>query len=490
MSEIREQISSGIKWNFIGQISRQGINFILSIFLARLLAPSEFGLIAMLSIFIGLAEAFIHSGLGAGLVHRNDVTEKDYATVFYFNITASAVFYLLLFFSAPFIANIYYEPSLVKITYWLSISFIINSFGMVPNYILVKNLEFKKVNLITLLSVIASAPVAIVMAYLGAGVYSLVAQTIIYSVTNCIFLFYFTRWKPRAPFNWISFKKLFRFGSNILISYILEKIFKNFDSLFIGKMFSSSILGYFTRAKSTRDLSIDNTSSILTNIVFPIFSKIEDNKELFRIHLKFFKLVAYVNFPIMVGLLLVAKPMFIILFSSKWLPSVFYFKILCIAGIVIPLIVILQQTILSRGRSDLVLKVDIINKALYVLSIVAGMYFGMTTVLYLIVLSAIITFLISMIMTKMLLKISLYKYIIGLIPSALLTLSMFAIVFSISHFINFYSCYIELFVLCGIGIIVYTTLSLIFKIEEFLYLKNQVIVKLQFLKIRRKKQIP
>ena len=113
MSEIREQISSGIKWNFIGQISRQGINFILSIFLARLLAPSEFGLIAMLSIFIGLAEAFIHSGLGAGLVHRNDVTEKDYATVFYFNITASAVFYLLLFFSAPFIANIYYEPSLV-----------------------------------------------------------------------------------------------------------------------------------------------------------------------------------------------------------------------------------------------------------------------------------------------------------------------------------------------------------------------------------------
>ncbi|OFY97919.1 MAG: hypothetical protein A2309_10105 [Bacteroidetes bacterium RIFOXYB2_FULL_35_7] len=182
--------------------------------------------------------------------------------------------------------------------------------------------------------------------------------------------------------------------------------------------------------------------------------------------------------------------MFIILFSSKWLPSVFYFKILCIAGIVIPLIVILQQTILSRGRSDLVLKVDIINKALYVLSIVAGMYFGMTTVLYLIVLSAIITFLISMIMTKMLLKISLYKYIIGLIPSALLTLSMFAIVFSISHFINFYSCYIELFVLCGIGIIVYTTLSLIFKIEEFLYLKNQVIVKLQFLKIRRKKQIP
>ncbi|OFY85148.1 MAG: hypothetical protein A3F72_05050 [Bacteroidetes bacterium RIFCSPLOWO2_12_FULL_35_15] len=478
MPSIKNQISSGIKWNFIGQFGRQIIFFITSLILARLLSVNEFGLIAMLSVFISFGEVFIHSGLGAGLINKKDASEKDFSTVFYFNIAISVAIYLIMLSASPYIARLYKQPELENIIYILCLIFIINAIGMTPNYVLVKKLEFKRLNIISLYSVLLSAPVAIIFAFNGMGVYSLVFQTISYSLINNFLLIYYSKWKPTEKFSAESFKRLFKFGMNILIAYLIEKVLSNVDTLLIGKKFNPSTLGYFSRAKSTRDLSLDNTSNILTNIIFPIFSKIHDNEELKRVHLKFYKLLTYINFPITVGLLLIANPLIIILFTEKWSESVLYFKLLCIPALTMPLIVIIQQTILSRGKSNTVLAISIINRGLYALSILIGIQWGINEALFLIAISSVITFVCSILFSKIILGINPLSYLIATRSSLILSIIMAVCVFSISK-INFSSIYLELSILISSGIIVYVGISYLFKVEEFMYLKNELLKKIK-----------
>jgi teichuronic acid exporter len=272
-NNVRHQVISGVKWNAVGQFGSQGILFFVSIILARILLPEEFGLIGMLFIFTGISTVFIGSGLGAALIKKKNCTNADFSTVFFYNIAVSLVFFVAMFFSAPYIATFYNEPELTNIARITSFLFVINAFGMIQITILQKELQFKTLNMIQIVAVIISAAVSIFMAYNDFGVYSLVWQQIIFALVANLLYWLGSAWKPALVFSKASFRELFGFGSRLLLSALLDQIYVTIDSMLIGKIFNAEQLGYYTRAKSTRDMPVSNSTGILTKIVFPIFAK-------------------------------------------------------------------------------------------------------------------------------------------------------------------------------------------------------------------------
>ena len=245
---LKQKTVSGLLWSFVDTIAGQGITFIIGIILARILSPREFGLIGMITVFIAISESFINSGFSSALIRKKDCTNIDFSTVFYFNLAAGILFFLILFFTAPFIAAFFNEPQLTAIVQVLGIVLIIDSLTLIQRTILTKRIDFKLQARISVIASLGSGVIAIVMAYKGFGVWSLVAQRIAKQGLNSIFLWLWNRWKPLLVFSMQSFKELFGFGSKLLVSGLIDTLYRNIYYLIIGKFFSAQELGYYTRA--------------------------------------------------------------------------------------------------------------------------------------------------------------------------------------------------------------------------------------------------
>jgi len=468
---IKEEVFSGVKWNALGKIGHYGAQFFVSIILARLLLPEEFGLVGMLAIFTAIAQVFIVSGMSSALIQKKNANTTDFSTVFYYNIAIAILFYFILFFSAKHIAAFYEEPKLIKLTKYIALVFIINAFGTVQATILRKALNFKKLNIISVISVVFAGTIAIVMAFNGFGVYAIVGQSIAFATLSTILYWIFSDWKPKLVFSKNSFKSLFGFGSKLLLSALLDQIYNNLSTLIIGKAFSAVQLGYFSRAKATRDIPIQNTTGILNNLIFPIFAKSKNDEDLVRHHLKFIGLISFVTFPLMVGLAIVAEPLTVLLFSDKWLPSVPILQILCIAGPAYPLSVVLVSTILAKGKSGLFLKLDIYKKIVGLTAMFIGLFFGFYPFLAAIVVAGTIGLLINFIFTGKMLQLGLMPYLKAIFPSIALSLIMGGLSLLLSLILP-KSHAIQLISLSAFGIIIYTGLSYLLKLDDYLYLKN------------------
>ena len=466
---LKKNIISGILWNALGQFGRQGISFFVAIILARILLPAEFGLIGMLLVFSGIADVFINSGLGTALIQKKDANTVDYSTVFYFNVAVSLFFYILLYVSAPAISTFYNEPELLHLTRLMALVFVINAFGTVQSTILTIQLNFKKYNLISLVGVLISAIIALFMAYKNYGVYSLAGQAISYAVVTNILYWFTSKWKPELIFSMSSFRSLFRFASKILLSSLLDKIFTTIDSLVVGKVFNAAQLGYYTRAKATRDLPIVNTTGIISSVFFPVFSKLDNDDELRRYHLRFFSLIAYLVLPLMAGLFVVARPFTVTLFTEKWIESVPMLQIFCLFGPVYPLSVILVQTILVKGKANKFLELDIYKKTVLLIAMGIGAYFGVIPFLVALCLSNFAGFYLNLLFTSKVIGITLGQYVRCLAPSFAVTVLM-AVVVYLTGFVDFYSDKLLLIVQSATGILVYVVLSRIFKLSEYNYL--------------------
>lgn len=356
---VRSKLLHGVAWNFTEKILVKAVSFVISIILARLLAPSDYGLTGMLAVFLSVSSVFIEGGLAKALIQRQDCQDIDYSTAFVTNVSMSLVIYAVLFFAAPLIADFYDEPLLVSLTRAMALTIVLGSFNIVQRAKLMANVDFKSLAQINVLSIIVTGAIGITMAYLGYGVWALVGQAI-GSTLFLIFIFpFYSKWKPSLRFSKESFSRLFGFGSKLMITGVYSVIFNNIATICIGKAYKSQQLGYYTRASQFPDLISFTVNDVLGTVTFPVLSELQNDKDrLVAVYRKSLLATALVIFPVMVLCALLAYPLVLILLTEKWVPCVVLMQWLCLARIFTPLSALNMNILNAVGRSDLFMKLD------------------------------------------------------------------------------------------------------------------------------------
>lgn len=360
---LSRKTSLGIIWSSFHRFGVMLISFISNIILARLLSPDDFGCIGLLAIFITISSVFIDGGFGSALIQKRDLEHKDCSTMFLWNIILSLVLYFIMFTLAPFVSIYYKIPLLSSVLRVQGVVLILNAFSIIQTNLLRKHLQFKKLAIINVLASLISVTIAIYLANNNYGIWSLVIQQISYSLFNMIFLWKVTNWYPKMEFSRDSFCELFSFGGFVLLSNFVNTLCNNIQGLLIGRFFTPAIMGYYSQAQKLESVSSTSISSIIDQVCFPVFSEIQDNKIKLQDTLsRFIKTIAYVCFPIMFILILIAKPLIILLYSEVWIKSISYFQILCVAGLAICLQNINYYAVISIGKSKEIFKWTFIKR--------------------------------------------------------------------------------------------------------------------------------
>jgi len=379
---LRHKTTKALFWSFVEAVGVRGVQFIIGIVLARLLMPAQFGLIGMLTIFIAVAESFVNSGFGAALIQKRDATQTDICSIFYFNIIVGLVVACLLCLFAPWIAAFYNQPVLTPLTRALSLTIVINSFGLIQNTLLRKRIDFKTQTKVSLIASVPSGIIGVSMAVAGFGVWSLAVQQICSTLFRTLLLWFFNTWRPALIFSLNSLREMFGFGSRLLVSGLLNTIFENIYLLVIGKVFSATDLGFFTRAKTLNDLPSQTLSGMVGRVTFPVFSSIQNEPARLKRGLKkALTALVFVNFPMMIGLAVVARPLVLVLLTEKWAPCIPYLQLLCMVGLLFPLHLINLNVLQAMGRSDLFLRLEIIKKVLIVINIAVTWRWGISAMI-------------------------------------------------------------------------------------------------------------
>jgi O-antigen/teichoic acid export membrane protein len=470
----RNKAITSFKWGFIDNISYQIIHFVIGIVLARLLSPSEFGLVGMIAIVFAVSQSFIDSGFSQALVRKNDCTDEDYSTVFYFNLFAGVVFYLILFFAAPLISSFFNQPELVPIIRVMGINLIISSVSIIQGTIRTKRLDFKMQTKVSIIANSLSGAAGIGMAYFGYGVWSLVWQSIFRSLFSSALLWYWNNWIPKALFNKKSLKEMFGFGSKLIASGLLDTIYRNIYYLIIGKFFSPAELGYYTRAEGFNRLPSQNITSVFSRISYPLLSSInEDTETLKKGYKKLIKTATFITFTLMIGMAASSEAIIISLVGEKWRPSVPYLQLLALSGMSYPLHSLNLNILKVKGRSDLFLKLEIIKKLFGIPLIVIGILLGIIPMLIGMFVTSIISYYLNSLWSGELINYGIKEQVSDIIPTLLISLIMGLIVYSMNFLISLNPMPM-LIVQAAAGFFVVVSLSEIFKLEPYLELKKMI----------------
>lgn len=380
---LKEKTISGVIWNAIGRFSTQGMSFVFTMLIARMLMPEDYGVLAMLGIFMAIAGTFIDSGFANALVRKPDRTETDMATVFYFNIAVAFFFYAVLWFAAPYIADFYNQPLLLPITRIVALNFVIGSFGSVAGLQFTFRLDFKTPAKLGVANCIFNGTLTLFLAYEGYGVWAIVWSGIAGNVFNVLLLYIVVRWKPLWAFSWKSFREMFSYGSKLLFSRLLDTTYNNLYPLIIGKFFSPSILGLYGRASNLAHFPSSNITSILQGVTFPILSTIQNEDErLMDAYRRFITMSAFVVFPLMVGLAAVADPFIRLTLTDKWEGAIYLLQIICFALMWYPVHAINLNVLQVKGRSDYFLKLEVIKKVQGILVLCITVPMGIVAMCY------------------------------------------------------------------------------------------------------------
>ena len=365
---VRSKLIHGVAWNFTEKILVKVASFAISVILARLLSPSDYGLMGMLAIFMSISSVFIEGGLAKALIQRQGCQDIDYSTAFVTNVFLSLVIYAVLFLTAPFIAEFYEEPILIPLTRVLALTIILGSFNIVQRAKLMANVDFKSLAQINVMSILVTGAIGIYMAYEGYGVWALVGQSI-GSTLFLIFIFpFYSKWKPSLRFSKESFSHLFGFGSKLMVTGVYSVIFNNIATFCIGKVYKSAELGYYTRGSQFSDLISFTVNDVLGTVSFPVLSELQnDTDRLVAVYRKSLFVTAMVIFPVMVLCALLAYPLVLILLTEKWLPCVVLMQWLCLARMFTPLSALNMNILNAVGRSDLFMKLDFSKAPLTIL---------------------------------------------------------------------------------------------------------------------------
>jgi O-antigen/teichoic acid export membrane protein len=420
---LKEKTLAGLFWTFSQQFSVQLINFAVQVILARILLPAEFGLIGMLTIFISIGNSLIDSGLTSSLIRTPDASQRDYSTVFFINLAGSFIIYAILFASAPLIARFYEQDSLSAIIRVYTISFLLRAFIGVQTTRLTKEMNFRAQMFMQIPSVIGGGITGILLAYWGYGVWSLVWMNLVQAFLFTVQHWIFTGWRPSFIFDWTCFKYHFKFGYKLTLSGLLNAIYQNLYNLIIGKYFSATQLGYYTRAQTMQMFPVQNLSTALNKVTYPMFATIqEDDKRLKNVYRRLMQQVVFWVTPIMIVLVIIAAPLFRMLLTEKWLPAVPYFQVLCASGVLFPLHFYNLNILNVKGRSDLFFKLEIIKKVFTTIGVFCVIPFGIYGLLYFQVLSSIFSFVVNSWYSGRLIDFSLQDQLRELLPIFLLAI--------------------------------------------------------------------
>lgn len=465
MSSLKDKTVKGVIWSAVDRFSAQGIQFVFSILIARLLVPEDYGVVAMLGIFMAVSQTFIDSGFGTALIRKIDRTEEDFSTVFYFNIVVATLFYFALFFAAPAIANFYNTPLLESITKVVALNLIINSLSGIHNAKLSIAIDFKSRAKISIVSTLLTGAVGLWMAYAGYGVWALVIQNLFSSAIRTVLLWVIVKWYPKLVFSWKSFKELFSFGSKLLASALLDTLYNNIYTLVIGKVFSSSTLGVYSKANALAQFPSSNITSVLQGVTFPVLSTIQNEDDrLADAYKRFLKIAAFVVFPLMIGLSAVADPFIRLVLTDKWGGAIYLLQIMCFWMMWYPIHAINLNILQVKGRSDYFLKLEIIKKIQGVIVLCVTVPMGIVAMCYGSLISSIISLVWNTHYTKKLIGYGFFAQMKDLLPIIVHALVMGLIVAIVVHFMP--TLWLKLIVGVLTGIIYYIAGAYVMKFPE------------------------
>lgn len=468
MSEsLKQKTVKGTIWSSLERFSVQGIHFVVMILMARILSPQDYGLVGMITIFIAISQSIIDSGFSQALIRKQNRTEIDNSTVFFFNIAVGVVLYILLYISAPFIADFYNEPQLTNITRAIGIVIIFNSLAIVQRALLTIKLDFKTQAKASLTAAIISGAIGIVMAYTGFGVWSIVCQQIVSNLITTLLLWVLSKWKPLLKYSWESFREFFSFGSKILISGLIDTLYKNIYLIVIGKTFKATDLGYYTRSQQFGDFASTNITGIFQRVTYPVLCSIQDDDErLSNVYRRLLRVSAFVIFPLMMGLASVAKPFITTILTDKWIFSATLLVPICFQGMWYPVHAINLNLLQVKGRSDLFLRLEIIKKAIGIIVICCTLPFGLLPLCWGALFTSLICLVINTYYTGKLINVGFTRQLRDLLPTLILSLSMGAIVYLTINAVTF-TPWLALTIGITEGIVIYILGAKLFRFKEF-----------------------
>lgn len=470
---LKQKTLRGTFWSFAERFTAQGIHFLVMIVIARRVSPKEFGLIGMLAIFLAVAQSLIDSGFSQALIRKQDRTNTDKNTVFYFNIVVSIILYLLFYLISPWVASFYGEPQLTEIMQVICLVVVIDSFAVIQRANYVVAIDFKTQTKATLIAAVVSGIIGIYLAYHGYGVWALVYQQISSSVVNVIVLWAFSNWYPQLVYSWKSFKELFGFGSKLMVSGLLDTLYRYIYQLVIGKAFNAESLGYYTNAHKFSDLPSSNLTTVLQRVTYPILCTIQDDDErLALVYRKFLRMSAFVIFPLMCGLAAISFPLIDLVLGEKWHFAAILLVPLCFQMMWYPIHSINLNLLQVKGRSDLFLRLEIIKKIIGVTILFCSLPFGLLVMCYTGIASSLICLGINTYYTGKLIRVGFIMQMKDIAPTLLLSLSMFALVFGITSVLA--TDILKLLVGCLVGVSFFMTVALSVRMKEITYIKEIV----------------
>lgn len=461
---LKKQTFSGLFWTFIDTFFLSGVSFVAMIYIAKLLGPAEFGLIGMITIFISIGTSLVDSGLSSSIIRTKEADERDYNTVFYLNIGASVIVYIIFYFVAPYIAQFFRQEVLIDIIRVYCISFIISALSAIQLARLNREMEFKKIMKFNIPGTLIGVVVGVVLSIKGFGVWSIVWMQIVKQLIKSIILWSNSPWKPRFYFSKEKMMYHYEFGYKLMLSGLLNTIFSNIYNVVIGRFYSVQSLGFYERSRALTNYPVSTFSGIINRVMFPIMANIKDDFiRVSSVYKNLLQLAFFVSAPMMLGAAAIASPVFDLVLGEKWMPAVPYFQILCLSSMFLPIHAFNLNILKVFGRSDLFLKLEIYKKVVIAISILVSFPFGILGLIWSTVFSSFIALLINTYYSQDLIDYKTRKQLLDMLPTFFIALFISLIMFYLVHSLSNYSKYIQIAIPSIIGILGYITLNLLFK---------------------------
>lgn len=473
MQSIKRKLTNGIKWSAFERFLNVSVNFVISIVIARILSPADYGIIGMVTIFTSISIVFVEGGFSSALIRKQDRTDADYNTVFYYNISVSFLLYIIIFFSAPLIANFYNISELTIITRIVGLNIFIGAFGTIQTAILNISINFKSQTKISLITLFISGIIGAVLAINGYGVWALIFQGLLATIFRTGLLWYFIGWKPKLIFSIVSFRELFGFGSKMMLSRLFDAVYYNIYYVIIGKKYSAMELGFYTRANGLGTLPAQNITDIIIRVAYPVLSEMQnDAKRLETNYRKMLRMLSFIVFPSMMFLFALSYPLIKILLTDKWIPAAPILQVLCFSFMFFPINSINRTLLEIKGRSGLLLRIEIFKKILITIVLFATAPFGIMIMCYGIVLTSILSVGINTYYSSKLLNIKFFTQINDIIPILVLSVSSGLVVLVSSIFFD--NNWLKLVVGGIIGTVFFLMLSRLLKLNELKEIRNVI----------------
>ena len=470
-TSLKKQTFNGVIWRVLEVGGTHTIQLVIGIVLARLIMPEQFAAIAMLSIFFAVASQFINSGFSTALMRKDNRTQVDCSTVFYFNIVISIVSYLILYAIAPLVANFYNLPELKPILRVSSITLVIGSLAGVHRTLFFARMDFKSLTKYNIAALIISGCVGMYMAYKGFQVWALVTQSIVSSIINTFFIWFASPWRPSWQFSWVSLKEFFGFGSKLLASGLLDTVYGNMYSVVIGKFFPHSDLAYYNRAAGLKNMTSQTPTNVLQSVTFPALCKLQECDETLRSsYRRMLRVSAFVIFPMCLGVGSISYPLINVLYTDVWIYAATLLQIIVFSGMWFPIHAINLNLLKVKGRSDLFFHLEIIKKIIGVVILVITLPIGLEAMCYGGIVSSILCLIVNTHYTGKLLNLGFITQMKDLLPSFALSVTMFVVCKILSTALG--NGFFSLFISILAGVIIYVGGAILFRFREFKELKN------------------